>query len=221
MYSHWWKRWCPNYVFRAADLTLCVSEFNRQQTLRHTGADKSRVRLVYHGFDYQRWQPVPDVKREPIVLTVGRVTAETSKIKGIALLVEAARHAEDIDFYVVGPIAPDAKQLPASAPPNVTFTGGLYGEDLLRMYSRAKVYVQASVHESFGCSVAEAMLCGCTPVVSRHGALPEVVGDAGFYVEELSPQALAAQIRTALQSNKGAQASSAVEQGSAGAAEDH
>jgi glycosyltransferase involved in cell wall biosynthesis len=27
------------------------------------------------------------------------------------------------------------------------------------------------------------MLCECVPVVTRKGALPEVVGDSGFYVE--------------------------------------
>jgi glycosyltransferase involved in cell wall biosynthesis len=60
------------------------------------------------------------------------------------------------------------------------------------------VYVQASQHEGFGVSVAEAMLAGAIPVVTRAGALPEVVGDAGVVVDDATPAALAAGIRTAL-----------------------
>ena len=66
------------------------------------------------------------------------------------------------------------------------------------MYSRAKVYVQVSIHESFGCSVAEAMLCECIPVVSRRAALPEVVGDCGYYVNDLNPESVAEKIKEAL-----------------------
>jgi glycosyltransferase involved in cell wall biosynthesis len=49
------------------------------------------------------------------------------------------------------------------------------------------VYVQASRHEGFGLSVAEAMLAGCFPVVSSAGALPEVVGDTGVVLGAAAP----------------------------------
>jgi glycosyltransferase involved in cell wall biosynthesis len=123
------------------------------------------------------------------------------------LYVESARHAPDVSFVLVGPWEDDAiDRLREKAAPNVQLAGGLWGEDLVRMYSRAKVYVQVSAHESFGCSVAEAMLCECVPVVSQRAALPEVVGDAGFDVDDLSPQAVAAQIKRALVSGSGQRA---------------
>src|SRR5438093_13281517 len=83
------------------------------------------------------------------------------------------------------------------ASPNVTFTGFLSDERLLDLLRKTSVYVQASTHEGFGCSLAEAMLCGCAPVVSDRGAIPEVVGDAGIYVEPHNPRSIGEGIRFA------------------------
>lgn len=207
MFSYWWKKWCPLLVFRHADLILSVSEFNRREALVNARPDPDKVSLLYHGFDTRKWERTDDLPKEKMVLTVGRVSGETFVAKGLALFVRSATLLPDVSFVLVGPWQDGAiDRLKAIAPPNVTFTGGLYGGDLVRMYSRGSVYVQASVHESFGCSVAEAMLCECVPVVSRRGALPEVVGDCGFYVEELTPEAVVAQIEQALRSDLGPEA---------------
>lgn len=199
MFAYWWKRWCPLFVFRYADLILSVSESNRKEIIRNAKADPGKVELIYHGFDAQKWQIIDGIRKEKLVLTVGRITEETLPAKGLELFVRSAAYLVDVSFVLVGP-SPDGtvNKLKAIASSNVTFTGVTPGEELLKMYSRAKVYVQVSVHESFGCSLAEAMLCECIPVVSRKAAIPEVVGNCGFYIEKLEPEDVAEKIKEAL-----------------------
>jgi len=150
---------------------------------------------------------MPDIKKEDIALTVGSVISTYISEKGHMLFVESAYFLPDREFILVGTWVDEAiEELKRLAPPNVTFTDGLYGNELVRMYNRARVYVQASGYESFGCSLAEAMLCECVPVVSRRAALPEVVGDCGFYIDNLEPEELAHRIKQAMNSDLGARA---------------
>ena len=103
-------------------------------------------------------------------------------------------------FVFAGKWLDDAvERLRAEAPANVEFTGWLSDEELLDVYRRAAVYVQASRHEGFGLAVAEAMLAGCVPVVMNVTAMPEVVGDAGVLIESQEPDAVAAGIARALE----------------------
>jgi glycosyltransferase involved in cell wall biosynthesis len=53
---------------------------------------------------------------------------------------------------------------------------------LMDVLRESKVYCQISFTECFGMTVLEAMACGCVPVVSNRGALPEVVGFSGVIV---------------------------------------
>ena len=55
--------------------------------------------------------------------------------------------------------------------------------------------IALEVHE------AEAMLCGCTPVTSDRGAIPEVVGDSGFLVKYGDVQGIKNSIEKALASD--------------------
>ena len=47
-------------------------------------------------------------------------------------------------------------------------------------------------------SVAEAMLAGCIPVVTKAGALPEVTGEFGVSIAEPTPAIIAQAIKQAL-----------------------
>jgi glycosyltransferase involved in cell wall biosynthesis len=50
--------------------------------------------------------------------------------------------------------------------------------------------------------LAEAMACGCVPVVTRRAAIPEVVGDCGHYVEVDDVEGTAQGVRAALSDAK-------------------
>lgn len=55
--------------------------------------------------------------------------------------------------------------------------------ELNNYYKKASVYMQLSYWESFGIAQIEAMLNGCIPVSNDEGAVPEIVGDAGFLIK--------------------------------------
>jgi glycosyltransferase involved in cell wall biosynthesis len=72
----------------------------------------------------------------------------------------------------------------------VLFPGELTREEKVRHMQECSLYCQVSEYEGFGLAIAEAMACGAPVLVSRKGAVPEVVGDCGAYVESLTPQAI-------------------------------
>ena len=99
-----------------------------------------------------------------------------------------------------------AEQLRQGAPKNVSFSGFVPHEELLETYGKAKVYCQLSRYESFGVALVEAMSCECVPVVTECGALPEIVGDAGFSVPWEDVQSTSTAIRQALRTPDGKKA---------------
>lgn len=74
---------------------------------------------------------------------------------------------------------------------NIKFTGLVENFKIPKFLNRAKIYVQISESESFGMSIAEAMSCGVPTIISKKGAIPEVVGDCGIYVNNNDPNSLA------------------------------
>jgi len=83
----------------------------------------------------------------------------------------------------------------------VEFTGRVTNEQLVRKYSSSHIAVTPSVYEGFGLPAAEAMACEVPVIVTRAGALPEVVGNgkSGILVPPQDPNALAKAIKALLE----------------------
>jgi glycosyltransferase involved in cell wall biosynthesis len=192
------QKWASRWIMRRAGVLATNSRYSRVEIERNIGIAAERVTVTYHGVP-DPFGALPPGERERIALTVGAVDRRNLERKGLRSFVQAAAELPDVDFVLAGEWVDDAvDELRSIAPANVRLTGWIGDEELLDLYRRASVYVQASQHEGFGVSVAEAMLAGTIPVVSASGALPEVVGDTGVQLEGTAPQQVAAGVRSAL-----------------------
>ena len=195
------------YVLNNANKVLAVSEFNKEEILRYTNS--KNVELVYNGVNCDKFKPKKE--KEDLVIMAGNSTKDTYKLKGIDAFVKASSAFPELKFVVIGKcdvaICNELKQ----KAPNVEFTGALSHGEVCSLFEKAKIYCQLSYRESFGISLAEAMSCGCIPVVTDRGAIPEVVGNIGFYVPYDNSEATIKAIREALKSDKDKEARGRIE----------
>lgn len=200
LFAHPIKKWFAYFVFKYADLVIPVSKFILNELFLYAESYPEKTKLIYHGFDPNLFKKSPNINRNNVVVTIGDVCWENFYRKGHRLIIETATFLSHLQFAIIGPWLDNSiSELKKIAPQNVTFTEGLYDKSLIEYLSQASVYIQASEWESFGCALAEAMLCECVPVVAKRTALPEVVGDCGFYVDKLEPKELVEKIQLALQ----------------------
>ncbi len=180
-----------------AHQVIFASQFSFSESVNNVKLPVSKAKMIYHGLrasDYPYYE-----QKEPFVITVGKVNQEDLERKGLRLFVLAAKYLPNTKFVVIGEWQDKAiDTLRSLAGPNVHLINFIPERELFEYFKKAKVYVQASQHEAFGLSLAEAMLSGCVPVVTNLCALPEVVGDAGIYTKSTDPKDIAEAIKKAL-----------------------
>lgn len=173
----------PSYrrnVIRAlsmADSVLPFSEFSRYEVEKLT--PPRRIKVIYPGVNLSYYCPNGSV-REPFVITAGTVSKSVYRRKGLDQFAKCSKLVPEARFILAGRIQhPEiAEKLKELGGPNLELTGRfLEVEELRSLFRKSAIYAQLSAQEGFGLALAEAMACGCLPLSSNVGSLPEVVGD--------------------------------------------
>jgi len=170
------------YALKNANKVIAVSE-NLVNNLRKYAKIKREILVIPTGYDYTFWKP-SNKEKENMVLTVALINREDRiSLKGIDLFIKVAKNCPDVKFLIIGvkkEMMTKIEKLGISK--NVNILPPLPPKGLLKYYQRAKVFALLSISEGLPNTLCEAMLCGCVPVVSKAGAMPEVVGEYGFVV---------------------------------------
>lgn len=182
--------WMQARVARAAERVLTVSESSRRDIVRDFGVAPEQVQVVPLGVD-AGFVP-PSEPRVP-----GRLLAMASAdapMKGVATLLEAVaklRTERDVHLVVVSKPKPGGRteQLVErlGLGDAVSFVHGVDDAALVRLMGSAEVACVPSLYEGFSLPTAELMACETPLVVSRAGAIPEVVGPDGECADLVTP----------------------------------
>ncbi len=177
---------------------VAVSDHVAAQLVDRLGVERDRIVVIGHGVDVARRTTgsIPAaLDGRAYVVAVGAGTDR----KHLAVVLDALARVEDLELALVGPAGPATAALARRAA-DLGIAGrvhqlGLVPDDVLAAVLRGAVaLVHPSLDEGFGLPPLEAMAAGTPAVVSRSGALPEVVGDAALIVDPHDPDGWAAEL---------------------------
>lgn len=146
-------------------------------------------KVIPNGFDTDFWGTDKNISREDNrFITV--FSKDQFYLKGGDLIIELAKKSPKSVFIIVGCKQPKDVVTPS----NVKFKGKLSPASLREEYCKSKYYFQLSCYEGFGCSLCEAMLCGCIPIGSSVNAIPEIISNDELILNERESKLLKTKI---------------------------
>jgi glycosyltransferase involved in cell wall biosynthesis len=194
-----WLRMATVFSFKNCSLILPVAEalvsqhYNydprinpKQGLLQLIPGLKTPIQVIPNGFDTKFWRELgmERVRHSFISVATSTSTLARALVKGYDLIAQLAASNPEWSFTLVG----DANYQATS--PNILVLGKERPEALVQLYNTHEFYLQLSSSEGFPNALGEAMACGCIPIGSAVGAIPEILGDTGLLLKRKALGAL-------------------------------
>ncbi len=148
------------------------SKFLEQKHIQ-AGYEENEIEVIKNPISFSEKLKIKDGKRG--VVFVGRI----SKEKGIEVLIDAAQNLKEISFKIIGDGSQKKfleEKCQKEKVENVKFTGALYGEELKKEISSARLMVVPSIwYENAPLVIAEAIQGGTLAIASDIGGISELL----------------------------------------------
>ena len=194
-----------SYWLRRATQVIAISDAVRNR-------DWPAATVIGNSYDAKIFRIIPAIPRNLDFVFIGRLVSDKGAdiaINALQLLwadtVAQKSRVEPYSLTIIGdgPDRDSLEQLVAklSLQDYVHFTGVLRGQELVEKLNQHRFLLVPSLwEEPFGIVALEGMACGCLPIVSDGGGLPEAVGNAGLTFHRGDAISLATCLRELLDS---------------------
>ncbi|HET9532677.1 MAG TPA: glycosyltransferase family 1 protein [Blastocatellia bacterium] len=210
---------------RQADAIVTVSEYSRQGLVKHFNLSPDKVFVVgeandpvFRLLENPRLTPhlkslgidpddrliiyvggfSPHKNLEPLVAAFARLASQ--EMYSDARLVMVGEYRKEVFHSYFGTIKRRVEELGIAD--RVIFTGYLPDEELTVLLNLSTVLALPSLIEGFGLPAIEAAACGCPVIATTASPLPDLLADAGIYIDPAKPEELDAALAGVLRSER-------------------
>jgi glycosyltransferase involved in cell wall biosynthesis len=196
------------FAAKKSDRIIAVSESTKKDVHDILGYPSEKITMVYNGIDNRFFKneeySVDDLKKGygifgKYILFLG--TLEPRKnlsrvLEAFAKFKDSYQGTFDYQLVVAGKKGWLTEEYFQQAQDrgienDVVFTGYVGGDELKPLYSGAEFFVMPSHYEGFGQTIVEAMACGAPCLVSNVSSIPEIAGEAGYFVNPIDTDGIA------------------------------
>ena len=198
--NHWLYFQRKKQLQRETRLFITVSKFIKNKLLEQD-FPANKIISHYHGVDLDRFCPDPKIKREPIVLFVGRFTEKKGGEYLIQAMAQVQSKLSDVELVMIGDgsLKPLLEAKAAQLLRRYRFLGTQSPDVVRNWMNRSWLLAAPSVTASQGDSeglpnvVLEAQAMALPVVSTIHAGIPEAVihGETGFLTAERDVEGLA------------------------------
>jgi glycosyltransferase involved in cell wall biosynthesis len=171
-----------NLWFHRANEVIAVSDAIRKKEW------KAAV-VIENAYNNHLFKKLPGIQQTINFVFLGRLVSDKGADQAVraisALIQEKLLDKKTVQLTIIGdgPEKQNLQQLlkDSGLENTVQLTGVLRGAELVNCLNHHRfILVPSSWEEPYGNVVLEAMACGCIPIASNGGGLPEAVGHAGL-----------------------------------------
>ena len=188
----------PVYFFKRNYLALADKVIACSNAIRKQCWEKAVV--IENPYQDSLFRRLPQIPKTKDFIFLGRLVSDKGPELAVQALAKVIKEelpgTPDISLTITGEgnETPKLRHLvkKLGIEKNIVFTGSLRGEELVACLNEHRFILVPSVwNEPFGLVVLEGMACGCIPITSNSGGLPDAVGDAGILFERANMNELA------------------------------
>lgn len=176
------------YVLRYVQMVITPSMYSKELVHKYYELEDSKVRNIPLAIDSSSNDSSNlSQQKFPYILYVGRINEMKNVIQAIRSF-HIVSKSLDLRLIVVGDDEQKFSQLlgevgcDEKTKSRISFLQNVTDREKYQLMKNAAVFLYPTLFEGFGFPPLEAMSCGCPVVVSNNSSLPEVCGDAAYYV---------------------------------------
>lgn len=180
------------FILKRANAIVVPSMYVKKEILKRYHINDDKIKVIYGGRDTY-FQEIHDVKKITMLKKKYSISQEycftnatNHERKNVYGLIDAFVKIDEVAKYqlIITGLLPKKtiKELKdyvhhLGFDKKIKYLGFVTKEELKTLYAYAKIFIFPSFEEGFGLPVLESASCGCLPICSNTGSLPEVIGN--------------------------------------------